>query len=885
MQNFYWLFRENGISAIPVNKDKTPALSGWKEYQRRLPSREECNRWANIKGIPNLAVVCGRVTQGLEIIDIDNKGGVANSIYNEICERLKQEAPDLFSRLVIERSKNNGYHIGYRCEQIAGNQKLARKQIDGKLETVIETRGEGGYCIVAPSQGYEKIQKDFLQVETITPEERGYLLDLCRGYDEENKAKKEVKEPIKETISGTPTPKMQATINPKILAKNERVGDLYNEGDYFKDVLFKHGWTVYREEPDKIHFKRPGKPEDGNSADFLLESRLFYVFSTNALPFEAYQTYTPFAIYALLECGGDYSEAVKRIVKEYPELNVNHTPAPIIQKHEAKKKEKEKEKKGGSGIFEFWVYKPTSKNKIEIDAPQLGNFLEANNIYYYYKEGKPPVLVHEWKSNVLKIINEEYILKYIQDYINNLPNEYCFNGDETLRKEAIKAAFDVFDDRKMNLVIKRLKMDAVELNKPTDGVIYMYFQNCVVGYKRGNNRKVDIIDYKDLKWKVWDSKVIKRDFKMNKAYKGGDVDDFLKSVCTSKTGDGGKILDKERERALINAVGYLMNDYKHEDDVKIIVLCEEQITDMGGRTGKSLTCKMLENMGCNVVWIDGRSVDFKNRFLFQNITEETDIVVFDDIDRKFDFKALYSIATTGLTVEKKGKNAVHLSHKETPKFIITTNTVLTDESNSGKSRKFEIEFSDHFNDEYTPILKYGRRFFDGWNEEDWSLFDNYMIDCAISYIEEGLTDYKRVNITERKLTIAIPDANILNHCDRACIYMLETKGRMTNEEIFKRFKSEYDPNEYTQRQLMVYLKRFIEIKNLKALQYKNFKENGKQERGYVFIEEHANHKDVIKFLEEHNLPVDEWLNKNKEEEEKKPEEGGTPNDGSLEIPF
>jgi len=160
-----------------------------------------------------------------------------------------------------------------------------------------------------------------------------------------------------------------------------------------------------------------------------------------------------------------------------------------------------------------------------------------------------------------------------------------------------------------------------------------------------------------------------------------------------------------------------------------------------------------------------------------------------------------------------------------------------------------------------------------------------MIDCAISYIEEGLTDYKRVNITERKLTIAIPDANILNHCDRACIYMLETKGRMTNEEIFKRFKSEYDPNEYTQKQLMIYLKRFIEIKNLKALHYKNFRENGKLAWGYVFTEEHAKHKDVIKFLEEHNLPVDVWLNENKEEEKNKPKEGGTPNDGSLEIPF
>ena len=113
-------------------------------------------------------------------------------------------------------------------------------------------------------------------------------------------------------------------------------------------------------------------------------------------------------------------------------------------------------------------------------------------------------------------------------------------------------------------------------------------------------------------------------------------------------------------------------------------------------------------MGCNLVKINGRNVNFNNRFLFQNVNESTNIILLDDTDKKFDFYGLYSIITNGLTVEKKNKQAIQLSHIDTPKFIITTNTVLTDESNSGKGRKFEIEFTDYFNDEFTPLEKFQR---------------------------------------------------------------------------------------------------------------------------------------------------------------------------------
>ena len=66
---------------------------------------------------------------------------------------------------------------------------------------------------------------------------------------------------------------------------------------------------------------------------------------------------------------------------------------------------------------------------------------------------------------------------------------------------------------------------------------------------------------------------------------------------------------------------------------------------------------MLEQMGCILTKINGRKVDFSNRFLFQNVDVDTDIIQFDDTDEKFDFSGLYSILTNGLTIEKKNRTA------------------------------------------------------------------------------------------------------------------------------------------------------------------------------------------------------------------------------------
>ncbi len=71
--------REIGISSIPVTQDKKPKVA-WKEYQKRLPSIQECESWDSIKS-DGIAVVCGRISGNLEVIDIDNKFENFNSLW------------------------------------------------------------------------------------------------------------------------------------------------------------------------------------------------------------------------------------------------------------------------------------------------------------------------------------------------------------------------------------------------------------------------------------------------------------------------------------------------------------------------------------------------------------------------------------------------------------------------------------------------------------------------------------------------------------------------------------------------------------------------------------------------------------------------------------
>lgn len=88
-----------------------------------------------------------------------------------------------------------------------------------------------------------------------------------------------------------------------------RPGDDFNRRQNIAELLALHGWRLLRDGENQ-HWCRPGK-EHGTSA--TLRDRVFYCFSSNAPPFEANRAYSPFAVFALLEHGGDFARAASAL--------------------------------------------------------------------------------------------------------------------------------------------------------------------------------------------------------------------------------------------------------------------------------------------------------------------------------------------------------------------------------------------------------------------------------------------------------------------------------------------------------------------------------------------------------------------------------------------
>ncbi|WP_188974113.1 bifunctional DNA primase/polymerase [Deinococcus aerolatus] len=136
----------NGASLIPVGIDKKP-IDGlkWKKFQETPASPEQLSHWAENPRTTGFAIVTGRVSQGAEGLDIDQPG---------FLEALMAAEPKLVAKLAHQRTGGGGDHLLYRREIPAGNLKLAwapdPTHEEGRA-IAIETRGEGGYLVIAHS--------------------------------------------------------------------------------------------------------------------------------------------------------------------------------------------------------------------------------------------------------------------------------------------------------------------------------------------------------------------------------------------------------------------------------------------------------------------------------------------------------------------------------------------------------------------------------------------------------------------------------------------------------------------------------------------------------------------------------------------------------------
>jgi hypothetical protein len=307
-------YRRAGLSVVPIKDDgsKSPAVP-WKPFTDHLPTEATVRRWF-ADGRLGVGVPGGKVSGNLEHLDFD---AGADQVFPAWCELVEAECRGLVDRLSIRTTPRPGMACSYRCRDavIPGNTKLAERQDPEKPDkpiTLIETRGEGGQCLVpgCPPQchpsgrTYEHYRGPKLsQVQEITAAERDILWRCARSFHE---------------------------LPPdcgKDKARGEgRPGDDFNmRGRGWAEILT--GWEVVKKRGAVCYWRRPGKDDPGWSATTgvctsTTGHELLAVFSSNADPFHGPSAgrpcscYSKFSAYALLHHNGDFKAAAKELARQ-----------------------------------------------------------------------------------------------------------------------------------------------------------------------------------------------------------------------------------------------------------------------------------------------------------------------------------------------------------------------------------------------------------------------------------------------------------------------------------------------------------------------------------------------------------------------------------------
>jgi hypothetical protein len=232
----------------------------------------------------------------LEVLDTDLKVFATlkeqNDFWNEYLSFLTDNIDDFDKKFAIYKTKNQGYHILYRCKKIEGNTKIAK--LKGQKEAVIESRGKYGMVVI-----YEnKVSKlSYSEIQLISERDRDIAWSISKTYNY-----------IDETTIETPKVK-QKTFDEAII----KPWDDYNQKVSIFDIV-NDDVKVVRQLADKYIIKRIGS-ENPTSGSIFKSNGCMYLFSTGTIyPHE--KLITPFIAYTYKFHNGDFSESAKEIYKQ-----------------------------------------------------------------------------------------------------------------------------------------------------------------------------------------------------------------------------------------------------------------------------------------------------------------------------------------------------------------------------------------------------------------------------------------------------------------------------------------------------------------------------------------------------------------------------------------
>jgi hypothetical protein len=304
----------NGVSIIPIDHLTKRPLSAllprdeagkprWEPFQRRIASEDEVREWFGSGDAQAFAAVCGRISGGLLGLDFDRE---AERLY----PAWRMAVGTLADGLPVQRTGGGPHRrqIFFRCADPGTNGKLSwitdEQEASGRA-IAIETRAEGGFCVVGPSlhpsgRRYEWLTGDLTQVPTIPQAQADALLAAARKLDECPHTRHETSRLEKAALS----------LHKKkwVESGGTNVIEAYNKAHPIDAELEARGYT----KGPGGRFVRPGGKSESVS---IMDGRSCHWSSNDPLNDGGGKGgcggHDAFGIYCHYEHGGDVSAAVK----------------------------------------------------------------------------------------------------------------------------------------------------------------------------------------------------------------------------------------------------------------------------------------------------------------------------------------------------------------------------------------------------------------------------------------------------------------------------------------------------------------------------------------------------------------------------------------------
>lgn len=400
---------------------------------------------------------------------------------------------------------------------------------------------------------------------------------------------------------------------------------------------------------------------------------------------------------------------------------------------------------------EFWSSHYNDKDKLIIEFDHLAafSFLEANGFYRIAKRelGELDYEFIKVKNGIVKSVGPHTIrdfayryalqncksrpvLNYIADKLGSL-----LGNDRLERLEIIDDNFDIFDPLAQTRYYRNTQIRISATSIETGPIMGMVW-------------KQNVIDRTFRRTQIF-SEIIRNgpdDYEFALTDDGKNCEFLRYLINTCNFWKDEKITEKEERQfnqhffAKATAIGYLLTDYKYASEKKAVIAVDGKMSKVGtsmGRSGKSLVGDAISRIISQEV-IDGKNLKNDDEYMYSTVTYRTRNIMIDDIRERFDFQKLFQAISGPLAVNPKTLARFTIEFARSPKFLITTNHSIKEDSQSARDRMAYISFSDWYNTYNTPRMEFGHDFFEEWDEYQWTLFDNLMAEFVMIYLRSRL---------------------------------------------------------------------------------------------------------------------------------------------------